>query len=164
MRLAQERGWCDAPKFQVAVEPEPRTLYLLPTEVDRLTAAAVPHLRPLLTFLVGTGARLSEAIELDWCDTDLIGARAIFWRTKGGKRRKAHLPPVVVAALANLPHREGRIFRWITRNKADGTVRRIADYADRQRRYGGRQHQMGAPRQARLAIAGAPRGWGTCAP
>jgi integrase len=137
MRLAQERGWCNAPKFRVAAETAGRTLYLLPHDVERLIAAAAPHLRPLLTFLVGTGARMSEAIELDWQDVDLVGARAIFWRTKGGKRRNTHLPPAVITALANLPHREGRVFRWTTRTRKDGTVRRIVDYADRERRYGG---------------------------
>jgi integrase len=137
MRLAQERGWCSAPKFRVPAETAGRTLYLLPGEVDRLIAAAAPHLRPLLTFLVGTGARMAEAVELDWRDVDLIGARAIFWRTKGGRRRNAHLPPTVVAALANLPGREGRVFRWTTRTRKDGTVRRTADYIDRERRYGG---------------------------
>ena len=128
MRLAQERGWCNALKSRVPAETEGRTLYLLPEEVDRLMAAAAPHLRPLLTFLVGTGARMSKVLELEWRDVDLVGARAIFWRTKGGKRRNAHLPPAVIAALANLPDREGRVFRWTTRIRKDGTARRIADY------------------------------------
>ena len=51
---------------------------------------------------------MSEALELDWRDVDLVGGRAIFWQTKSGKRRIAELPPRVVAALAELPRREGR--------------------------------------------------------
>lgn len=131
MRLAQERRWCDAPKFRVPAETAGRTLYLLPHEVERLIAAAAPHLQPLLTFLVGTGARMSEAIELDWQDVDLVGARAIFWRTKGGKRRNAYLPPAVIAALANLLHRQGPVFRWRDRAGIEH------DYVDRERRRGG---------------------------
>jgi len=127
LRLAQERGWCTAPRFRIPAETTGRTSYLLPHQVTGLIAAAAPHLQPLLIFLVGTGARMSEAIELDWQDVDLVGVRAIFWRTKGGKRRNAHLPPVVVAALANFPHREGPVFR-----RPDGLP-----YADRGRRYGG---------------------------
>jgi integrase len=130
MRLAQERGWADAPKFHIPAEREGRTLYLLPAQFDRLVAAAAPHVKPLLIFLAGTGARMSEALELDWQDVDLTGARAIFWRTKGGKRRNAHLPAVVVATLANLPHREGRVFRWRTRA-------RVSEYVGRDRGYGG---------------------------
>ena len=55
----------------------------------RLIDAAAPHLKPLLTFIICTGARLSEAIELEWRDVDLEGARVIFWRTKTGRRRVA---------------------------------------------------------------------------
>jgi integrase len=145
---AHKLDWCEVPHFTVPRMPQGRTLYQLPAEVDHLIAAAAPHLRPLLMFLVGTGARMSEALELDWADVDLVGARAIFWRTKNGKRRNAHLPPAVVAALTNLPHREGRVFRWATRTRKDGTARRIADYADRERRYGG---------QIKTAWAGALR-------
>jgi integrase len=78
---------------------------------SRLIAAATGHLKPLLIFLLGTGARVSEALLLDWQDVDLAGGRAIFWQTKSGKRRVAELPPRVIAALAELPHREGRVFR-----------------------------------------------------
>ena len=78
-----------------------------------LIAAAASHLKPLLTFLLCTGARLSEAVYLEWRDVDLIGARAIFWpdRTKSKRRRNVHLPPRIIAALANLPHRDGMVFR-----------------------------------------------------
>ncbi len=91
----------------------------------------------VLIFLIGTGARMAEAIELEWRDVDLIGARAIFWRTKGRKRRDAQLPPRVIAALANLPHREGPVFRWETKRDKEGRVRRVSTYADRERRSGG---------------------------
>lgn len=137
LRHAHELGWCDPPRFVVPRENQGRTRYLLPDETERLIAAAAPHLNPLLTFLIGTGARMAEATELDWADVDLAGARAIFWRTKSGKRRNAYLPPRVVAALANLPHREGPVFRWETRPARDGRVKRISAYADRERRYGG---------------------------
>ena len=149
---AHELGWCDAPHFVVPTEPQGRTRYLLPAEVDRLLVAAAPHLRPLLTFLVGTGARMAEAIELDWDDVDLAGARAIFWRTKGGKRRIAYLPLIVTVALTNLPHREGAVFRWETRRKKDGTTGRVTSYADRGRRYGGqiKTGWAGALRRAKL--------------
>jgi integrase len=126
LRHAERLGWCSVPHFAVPREPQGRTLYLLPGEVECLIAAAGPHLRPLLTFLVGTGARMAEALELEWRDVDLTGARAIFWRTKGGKRRNARLPPCVVATLTDLPSRTGKVFRW--RGRA---------YADRERRYGG---------------------------
>jgi len=129
IRHAAERGWCDNPLIATPKTPGGRTRYLLPAEAERLIAVASPHLRPLITFLIGTGARMAEAIYLDWRDVDLTGARAIFWadRTKAGKRRNAALPPRVVNALANLPHREGPLFLSDKRRP----------YADRRGAYGG---------------------------
>lgn len=126
LRFAARRGWCDMPFFETPRQAEGRTRCLLPDEAERLIAAAAPHIKPLLLFLIGTGARMSEATELDWRDVDLVGARAIFWRTKNGRRRVAALPPRVVVALANLPHRDGAVFR-----SPRGA------YADRGRTYGG---------------------------
>jgi integrase len=97
---AHKRGWCDAPHFEVPRQPQGRTRFLLPLEAERLILAAAPHLKPLITFLICTGARMSEALELEWRDVDLVGAKAIFWRTKNGKVRKVSLPPRVVQHLA----------------------------------------------------------------
>jgi integrase len=128
---AQKQGWCDMPYFEVPQAKAGRTLFLLPHQFGRLIPVAAPHLRPLLTFLAGTGARMAEALELDWRDVDLQGARAIFWKTKNGKRRNVELLPAIVATLANLSHREGKVFRWQDR------AGRVRDYVDRERRYGG---------------------------
>lgn len=155
MRHAHRQKWCDPPLF-AAPKPTPgRTRYLLPAEAARLVAAAAPHLQPLLVFLLGTGARMAEAIELEWRDVDLAGARAIFWRTKTGARRVALLPPAVAAALAAIPAgrdgaRTGRVFRWRTIAPKDPKRARprVADYADRGREQGG---------QIRTAWAGAIR-------
>ena len=108
---AAELKWCDPPKIKAPKIADDRTRYLLPAEAERLVAAAAPHLRPLLILLICTGARLSEAIELDWRDCDLQGGRAIFWKTKSGKRRIAQLPPRTIVVLAALPDRRGKVFR-----------------------------------------------------
>lgn len=109
---AHERGWCDALKFVTPKLTDGRTLYLTPDEAERLITAAAKHLKPLIVFLLGTGARLSEALYLDWRDVDLAGARAIFWgdRTKSGKRRVVLLPGSAVVSLTELPSREGNVF------------------------------------------------------
>src|SRR6185312_2846580 len=137
MAHAARRGWCDAVQFEIPRQPPGRTRYLLPEEADRLLDCAAPHLSPLLLFLIGTGARLSEAIELDWRDVDLAGGRAILWRTKGGLRRDLIFPPRLVIALANLPERSGAVFRWETLRGANGKSKRRVAYADRRRESGG---------------------------
>ena len=73
-------------------------------------------MRPLLLFLVGTGARVGEALALPWSDVDLAAGVATFRntpdrRTKSGRDRTVHLPPAAIVALANLPHRDGAVFR-----------------------------------------------------
>jgi integrase len=127
MHHAHKLGWCDVPHFVVPRENQGRTLFMLPSEAERLIYVAAPHLRPLLLFLLCTGARMSEALELEWQDVDLVAGRAIFWRTKTGRRRVAALPPRVIAALTNLPQRDGRVFR-----RQDGEP-----YTDHQRMFGG---------------------------
>jgi integrase len=93
MRHAAEQEWSDVPRFKVPKRTLGRTNFLVPDEARRLVSAAAPHIKPLLIFLLGTGARMAEALELEWRDVDLEGARAIFWRTKTGARRVAALPP-----------------------------------------------------------------------
>lgn len=108
---AARRGWRDRPAFEVPKQPRPRVAFLLPAQATALVEAAAPHLRPLLVFLIGTGARMSEALELDWSDVDLAAASVRFLRTKTDAPRVVDLPPAVRAALAALPHRDGRVFR-----------------------------------------------------
>jgi integrase len=128
LRHAAGRRWCELPILAAPRSPGGRTRFLLPEEAERLLSFAAPHLQPLLLFLVGTGARISEAVELEWRDVDLVSARAILWpeRTKNRRRLVLELPPRVVAALANLPNREGIVFRSPR-----------GPYADRGRDYGG---------------------------
>lgn len=110
MRKAARRKWCAEPHFERPRVSESRVRWLTPDEATVLLDAAADHLRPLLVFLLGTGARLSEALDLEWADIELSEARCHFWRTKGGASRIARLPPSAVTALANLDHDEGMVF------------------------------------------------------
>lgn len=145
---AHRRGWCDPPHFEIPQPTAGRTLYLLPAEAQRLTAAAARHIKPLLIFLLCTGARMSEALMLDWRDVDLQAPRVIFqaWTTKGRRRRRvASLSPAAVAAIASLPHREGPVFRWETKPTQTGNAKRSATYTPKD----------GAGGQIKTAWAGA---------
>jgi len=142
MNLAHKQGWCDPVHFVVPKEATGRTLYLLPEAAARLVAACRPSMRVLVQLVLGTGARMSEALELDWADVDLQGARAIFWKTKGGHPRHAHLPPALVISLANLPYHEGRVVR-----RPDGQP-----YADRERLGGGQMKTAWRLTKARAGI------------
>lgn len=72
--------------------------------VQAFMAHASPHLGALCCFMFMTGARISEALAVTWGDVDLSAARArIVMGKVGGKERRAHMPPELVAALANIP-------------------------------------------------------------
>jgi integrase len=113
LRHAARQKWCDYPAFETAAKAEGRTEYVVPDEAERIIAAATPHLQPFLITAIGTGMRVSESLYVDWHDVNLTDAVIKLYpaRTKSKKRRDVKLPPRVVAALTNLPHREGAVFR-----------------------------------------------------
>lgn len=115
---AARKRWCSKP---VIARPrghdKERVRWITPDEAERLIAAAAPHLRPLVVFLLSTGARLSEALYLEWGDVDLSRAHVVFRPTdargiKTDEARGVPLPARAVAELANLPwDRRGFVFR-----------------------------------------------------
>lgn len=86
-------------------EKEPATM----PWVKAFQASAKPHLGTFALFMFLTGCRPSEALAVDRDrDLDLKAATVIIRETKVGTERTAHLPAVLVAALANLPQVPGR--------------------------------------------------------
>jgi len=85
--------------------------WLTQDEAARLLDACSPHLKPLVLFLLLTGARAGEALWLDWRDVDLVRGHASFPKTKNGHPRGVPLHRDVVSALATLPYRDGCVFR-----------------------------------------------------
>lgn len=108
---AARKRWCDKPVISRPKEPMGRVRWISHEEADRLIDAAAPHIQPLVIFLLSTGARLSEALYLDWREVDLSACHVEFLDTKNGEARGVPLHPRAVAALANLPHRTGAVFR-----------------------------------------------------
>jgi len=89
--------------------------------VQALMAVASPHMGALACFMFLTGARISEAIALRWQDVDLRKGRALIRQTKIGDERRAHLPPVLVAAIANIAHERdagAKVFGYSSRDTA----------------------------------------------
>src|SRR6185503_920818 len=85
---------------EVKATKEPVTLEW----IEAFVAHSSAHLGALACFMFGTGARISEALDVHWRDVDLQGRRATIRMGKlGGEERRAHLPAPVVAALANIP-------------------------------------------------------------
>jgi integrase len=113
LRHASRRGLCEWPRLEWPTVERSAFNFMMPEQAEALIAAAAPHVAPIITFLLTTGVRVGEAIDLDWKDVDLRGARVLLWEgaTKSGRRRVIHLNPRAIAALAALPLRQGAVFR-----------------------------------------------------
>jgi len=119
LNFAARRKWCDPPKFERPVFNDKRMRWTPREEAERLIAGA-GRLRPLIVFLLLSGARLSEALHLDWDDVDLRARWMVFRNTKRNKRGDDHpgedrgvpIHPQLIAVLANLPGpRTGPVFK-----------------------------------------------------
>jgi integrase len=92
-------------RFPVASKvKEPATLEW----IRAFQAHSSPALGGLAMFMYLTGARVGEAIALQWADVDLTAKTALVRESKVSKERVAHLPDALVVALANIPKVEGR--------------------------------------------------------
>lgn len=111
LKHAAKRGLCDFPRIDRPRQPNGKVKWLRPAEAERLIEACGDHLRPLVVFLLGTGARLGEALYLDWADVNPTKRRVWFTDTKNGEARGVPLNGRVFLELANLAQREGAVFR-----------------------------------------------------
>lgn len=83
-------------------QPTGRVRWISVETAKNLIEACPPKLRSLVVFLLYTGCRISEATNLVWDDVELDQSYALVKSTKNGDPRGVHLPPVVVAELANM--------------------------------------------------------------
>lgn len=112
LTFAWRRGFCDEPSFETTKGGGARTDWFTPAEADAMITAASDHLKPMLAFLFCTGARVGEAVALDWRNVDLKYCRVTLvgeededgtGGTKNGDDRIVDLTPRAVVALANIP-------------------------------------------------------------
>lgn len=105
---AAEAGLCQpilVRRLEVeATRKEPATLEW----VKSFQAHAKPHLGAYALFMFLTGCRPSEALAVREGDLNLKAATVTIRETKVGTEREAHLPAMLVAALANLEPVPGR--------------------------------------------------------
>lgn len=111
-KKAELRGLCEVRRWErPRMAAKPRDRWATVDEVERMVAAAAWHLGPLVVFLAYTGARMSEAMGLDWSDVDETAAWVVFRETKRkDEDRGVPLHPCALEALKQIRHREGRVF------------------------------------------------------
>lgn len=95
-----------------------------------MAAAIKPNLAALACTMFLTGARISQALAIEWKDVDFQRGKVLIRATKkGDDDRLAHMPPELIAALANIPgDRKGRVFEFKSRGNCKtqwfGAIRR----------------------------------------
>jgi integrase len=109
LNFAARRKWCDAPSFDRPKQPAGRKRWATYEEAGRLINAASPHIQRLIIFLLWTGARMGEAMALEWSDIDDEQGWLVFRDTKRGEDRGVPLFPALHDCL--LPRASGRVFR-----------------------------------------------------
>ena len=117
--LKRPKGWRSTPRLHWLQETEAFALMKASHVVN-------PRFGALVTLLLYCGCRLSDALSLTWADVDIAQRRAFVRKTKNGDPIPLHLPPIVVAALANLDKpkktsapvfgtrsKNGRLYVWL---------------------------------------------------
>ena len=113
--ILRHAGVTDPFKRPKGAQGQRRTFFLSLDQAQRLIAAGyaqTPFFGALLVFLLYTGCRIEEATSLREGECHLDEGWAYVRTTKNGEPRAVYLPPVVVAALANI--------RDLPRNKRRG--------------------------------------------
>lgn len=126
MPVRRPKGW----------RGQSRTFFFEPEEAQRLIAQAYEH-EPefglFLMFLLYTGVRLNEGLSLQVHNLNLSRGKAYIEKTKNGLPRTLHLPPPLVAAMANHPrgyNRQGKVFRYVKGSRIYRRLQHAADVAD----------------------------------
>lgn len=95
-----------------------------------MAAAKKPNLAALACFMYLTGARISQALRVQWSDVDFQSGKVLIRATnKGDDDRRAHMPSELIAAFANIPgERAGPVFGFRSRGNCrtqwNGAIRR----------------------------------------
>lgn len=129
INYAHDQGWCAPIKVRAFPIKKPKKKAV----GHEYLATLQPHLPinmfALMLFLHTTGRRVGDAISLTPDDIDLPRAKAHIQKTKNGDAAVAHLVPMLVDILRDLPQANGRIFGYRDRRSIYGTLKRACKRA-----------------------------------
>jgi integrase len=110
LRHAARKGWCKTPIFARPKQPPGVIRYITPSEAYQLIETCAEHLRPVVVFLLYTGARIGETLWMEWSQIDFKLKQVTFPKTKNNQPRSVPLHPRVLEELLHLEHRQGCVF------------------------------------------------------
>jgi len=127
INYGHEQGWCAPIKVRGLPVTKPKRKAVDRKYLDKLKPHLPARAFALMLFLHQTGRRVSEAIELT--PDRIVDGRAFIPETKNGEDAFAHLTPEVLAMLAEIDPRHGRVFGYVDRSSLYSTLRRACTKA-----------------------------------
>lgn len=117
----------DAPVRKEPASPEWLHIFFRQADADGL-----PHIAALIMFMSTTGARVSEALRLEWSEVDLVNRTALLLKTKTSTNSKRYLTDRLVVRLHNLRDTapaDKPVFRMKCRHSVNERIMAICDRA-----------------------------------
>lgn len=137
MMHAYERGWCQLIRVKRFKEgkpkrPRPASAIWLHAFTRQAEKDGLPHLAAIVIFMAQTGARISEAVALEWAQVDLDARTALLLKTKTGTNSTRHLTDELVTRLRDLraDDHAGRVFRYTNRHSVNERIKAVCERAD----------------------------------
>jgi integrase len=118
----------DAPLRKKPASPEWLHVFFRQCDRDRLF-----HISALVLFMSTTGARVSEALRLEWKEVDLISRTALLLKTKTGTNSIRYLTDHMVARLHGLRETAGshtQVFRMKCRHSVNERIMAVCRRAE----------------------------------
>ncbi|KQT01797.1 tyrosine-type recombinase/integrase [Rhizobium sp. Leaf386] len=133
-----DRGWCPLMRLRRFKEEKPEAkkpasplwLQLFARQCDK---DGLQHVAALILFMAFTGARVSEALRLEWPQVDLANRTATLLRTKTSENSVRHLIDGLVSRMHGLRETKGkhtRVFRFKCRHSVNERIKAVCERAD----------------------------------
>ncbi len=97
-------------------ENNKRLRFLTVEECQRLIDCSAPHLKPIVTVALHTGARKSEILGLKWEQVDLTHGFILLDTTKNGERREIPIDSTLIEMFSEMPHSIESIYVFTDRD------------------------------------------------
>jgi integrase len=134
---AYDRGWGPAIRLRNLKEDPPKRKKAasqpwLHAFFRQCASDGLPHLEAIIMFMSQTGARVSEAVSLQWGEVDLMNRTALLLKTKTGANSTRFLTDQLISRLYELKKgRESsdRVFRYRNRHAVNERIKAVCGRA-----------------------------------
>lgn len=129
LSFAAERGWCSPIRIKSFSVEKVQRKAADREWLDAFMAKASPEIAALALFMFTTGARISEALNLEWSG---VQGRVAYTMSKNGPQEK-HLSRELMLILQGLERKNKRVFLYKSRSSVYNRWYEICDAADIER-------------------------------